>query len=96
MTTPQTQAEISDAERLRRLAGWFEYVILNQGTNPDGFDHYPSVPVAPDLRRIADVLDARASADAEIERLQEAIEAEWYNGNMSAGAYERIKGPSHD
>ena len=42
------------------------------------------------LRVAAIEQEARSTADAEIERLTKAVEAEWYNGNMSAGACERI------
>ena len=51
--------EVSDADRLRRLAGWIEYdlAVKQDKAEIPTFEPYPMVPVAPDLRRIADDIE---------------------------------------
>jgi hypothetical protein len=78
---------VSDANRLRRLADWYDYLIASEsgtvGTIAElpWFDPYPMVPVAPDLRRIADDIEEhRASFDLRWKADMRAIKR-WQNAH---------------
>ena len=67
-----TEVDVPDGERIRRMAGWYEYemAISRDDEKIPGFVPYPPVPIPADLRRIADKVDQDPA-------LRDAIEMAW-------------------